>query len=287
MKPSFILLLSILIFTTSTSHSQNNPTDKDIKMYSQVWDEVINKGAIDQINSTYFDENITGIASPQNIVGIEAFKAYYQNFLTGFSERSFEIKNIFGQGDQIVKHWQFKGKHTGEFFGIPPTARSVNIEGVTLVKMKNGKILQEQDFMDNSVFMQQLGLAPNPNNVPIIDQLYTHFNKGEIPAVLAMMDTRIVWNEASSSYYSDGNPYTSPDSILNGVFKRIGEDNDYFNLENIKLTALGNNKVLASLNYDFKSKKTGERNKTLVVHEWTIENGKIIAFQQYLGLGKQ
>jgi hypothetical protein len=34
----------------------------------------------------------------------------------------------------------------------------VDISGTTLVKMKDGKIAQEQDFMDYLAFYQQLGL---------------------------------------------------------------------------------------------------------------------------------
>ena len=71
------------------------------------------------------------ISSPENIVGIENFKAYYQNFTTGFSDIKFTVVDIFGQGNNIVKHWNFKGKHTGDFFGIPATGKSVDIEGVT------------------------------------------------------------------------------------------------------------------------------------------------------------
>tara|TARA_B110000971_G_C19951802_1_gene473712 strand:+ start:1072 stop:1245 length:174 start_codon:yes stop_codon:yes gene_type:complete len=56
-----------------------------------------------------------------------------------------------------VKHWNFKGTHTGDFFGIPATGKKVDIDGVNLVKMKDGKIAQEQDFMDNLLFNQQLG----------------------------------------------------------------------------------------------------------------------------------
>jgi len=94
------------------------------------------------------------------VVGIEGFKAYYQNYLTGFSNVEFTIVDVFGQGDKIVKHWNFKGTHSGEFFGIPATDKDVDIDGVTLVKMKDGKIAQEQDFMDNYVFLMQLGLIP-------------------------------------------------------------------------------------------------------------------------------
>lgn len=46
------------------------------------------------------------------------------------------------------------------FFGIPASGRKVDIDGVTLVKMKDRKIAQEQDFLDNLSFYQQLGLIP-------------------------------------------------------------------------------------------------------------------------------
>ena len=133
---------------------------ENLKMYATVWDDIINKREIDKINSTNFDENITLIAAPDNVVGIQGFKDYYQNFLTGFSDVSFTIVDVFGQGNKIVKHWNFKGTHSGEFFGIPASGKNVDIDGVTLVTMKDGKIAQEQDFMDNLSFYQQLGLIP-------------------------------------------------------------------------------------------------------------------------------
>lgn len=225
-----ILLFAITFLSISSVFAQKSNIEKDIKMYTQVWDNIINKGQINQINNTNFDTNITLVASPENIVGIESFKAYYQNFLTGFTEIQFTIVDVFGQGDKIAKHWNFKGKHTGNFFGIPATGKTLNIDGVTLVKMKNGKIAQEQDFMDNVVFMQQLGLTSNPANVGIIDGLYKAFAVGDIPKVLAGLDAKIVWNEAEGNKYADGNPYIGPEAVLNGVFARIGAEHEYFKL---------------------------------------------------------
>jgi predicted ester cyclase len=94
------------------------------------------------------------------VVGIDSARAYYANFLTGFSNIQFTIKDIFGQGDKLVKHWNFKGTHTGVFFGIPPTGKQLNIDGTTLVRMSGGKIAEERDFMDNLDMMTQLGLMP-------------------------------------------------------------------------------------------------------------------------------
>jgi len=138
----------------------DNQLADNLAMYEAVWDDIINKGEIDKINATSFDENVILVSGTENIVGIEGFKGYYQNYLTGFSDISFTIVDVFGQGDKIVKQWNFKGTHTGNFFGIQASGKTVDIDGVTLVLMKDGKIAQERDFLDNLDFLRQLGLIP-------------------------------------------------------------------------------------------------------------------------------
>jgi steroid delta-isomerase-like uncharacterized protein len=280
------LLFVLAFLSISTAFAQKSNIEKDLKMYEQVWNDIVNKGQIDLINDTNFDPNVVQINAAGNIVGIADFKAYYQNFLTGFSDIKFTVEDAFGQGNKIVKHWRFEGKHTGDFFGIPATGNMVNIDGVTLVLMKNGRIAQEQDFMDNGVLMQQLGLVSNSENVSIIDGLYKAFAKGDIPTVLAGMDANIVWNEAESNSLADGNPYIGPDAVLNGVFARLGADHEYFKLADIQLHGMDNNQVLATLRYDAKVKKTGKAYNAQVAHLWTLKDGKIIAFQQYVDTKK-
>ena len=133
--------------------------EKNITMYETVWNKVINDREIDLINEDSFDKDATALAtSGGDIVGLENFKNYYNNYLTGFSDAEFTIVDIFGQGDKMVKHWRFKGTHDGDFFGVPATGKSVDVSGTTLIKMKDGKIVAEQDFMDFLSFYTQLGL---------------------------------------------------------------------------------------------------------------------------------
>ena len=280
MKNIINTLLAILLIGFTSC--ENAKVKKNIKMYSETWEHIVNDGNLDLINNTNFTDDITLVTSPENIVGIDAFKDYYSNFINGFSDVTFTIVDVFGQGDKIVKHWNFKGTHTGDFFGMPATGKTVDVDGVTLVKMKDGKIAQEQDFMDNMVFMQQLGIVSSPENIGIIDNLYNAFGTGDIPAVLAAMDDHIVWNEAEGNAYADGNPYIGPDAVLKGVFSRIGEDHEYFKLTDIQLHDMSNNQVLATLRYDGKLKKNGAKYNVQAAHLWTLNNGKITAFQQYV-----
>ena len=133
--------------------------EKNITMYETVWNKVINDREIDLINEDSFDKDVAALAtSGGDIIGLENFKNYYNNYLTGFSDAEFTIVDIFGQGDKMVKHWNFKGTHDGDFFGVPATGKSVDISGTTLIKMKDGKIAAEQDYMDFLSFYTQLGL---------------------------------------------------------------------------------------------------------------------------------
>ena len=128
-------------------------------MYKMVWDGVFKDRNLDMINEEYFDKDVTALAtSAGDIVGIENFKAYYGNYITGFSDGELIFVDLFGQGDKMVKHWRFKGTHDGEFFGVPATGKTVDVSGTTLIKMKDGKIVAEQDFMDFLSFYTQLGL---------------------------------------------------------------------------------------------------------------------------------
>ena len=273
------LLVFLLIGFVSCNNAK---LEKNIKMYSETWDEIINTGNLELINDTHFTDDITLVMSPENIVGIEGFKDYYSNFVTGFSDVEFTMVDVFGQGDKIVKHWEFKGTHSGDFFGIPATGRSVDVEGTTLVKMKDGKIAQEQDFMDNMAFMSQLGLVSDPNNLSVIQGIYNDFSKGEIPSVLAALDANVVWNEAEGNAWADGNPYKGPDAVLNGVFARVGSEYEYFHTKDIQLHEMSNNQVLATMRYNGKLKKNGAIIDAQAAHFWTLKDGKITAFQQYV-----
>ncbi len=123
-------------------------------------------------------------------------------------------------------------------------------------------------------------------NIQIIDNLYKAFATGDIAAVLGGMNPKIEWNEAESNSMADGNPYIGPDAILQGVFARLGDNHDYFNLADIELHEMSNNKILATLRYHAKNKETGKAYNAQAAHLWSLEAGKVVKFQQYVDTKK-
>jgi ketosteroid isomerase-like protein len=190
---------------------------------------------------------------------------------------SWDIENeeyemvVTDDGETWVNFWGlWKGtmKSNNKTYEIPihNTARFIN-----------GKIAEEYGYWN--------ALDLDANNVEVIDNLYKAFSSGDIPKVLEMMDANVVWNEAESNAYADGNPYLGPEAVLDGVFTRVGADHEYFNLQDIDLHSMSNNMVLATLRYDAKI-KNGKAFNAQVAHLWTLKNGKITAFQQYVDTKK-
>ncbi|MEY3499713.1 MAG: hypothetical protein RL308_1382 [Bacteroidota bacterium] len=156
---ALIALTSILFVGCKNESAEREKIAQDnIKSYTKTWDLVINEGKVDVLDTAYAPEIV--LHTVPEIKGIAKSKAYYANFVTGFTNRQFIVKDMFAQGDKVTKYWEFKGTHTGDFMGIPPTGKTIDIEGCTIARMVNGKIVEERDFMDNMSFLKQLGLIP-------------------------------------------------------------------------------------------------------------------------------
>ena len=161
MKKTIALIALTAVFFVgckNASAEREKIAQANIDSYSKTWELVINEGKIDVLDTAYAADIV--LHTTPEIKGIAKAKAYYANFVTGFSNRQFIVKDMFAQGDKVTKYWQFKGTHSGNFMGIPATGKTVDIEGCTIARMVNGKIVEERDFMDNMSFLKQLGLIP-------------------------------------------------------------------------------------------------------------------------------
>jgi steroid delta-isomerase-like uncharacterized protein len=159
MKKMFVCFMALCTLTvTAVSAQKMDQASKNIKFYGQVWDVVVNEGRVNVLDTAFADNVILHTTPAVN--GKANAIAYYANYVTGFSNRQFTVRESLAQGNKVVKYWNFKGKHTGTFFGIPATNKDVDVVGCTIATIVNGKITEERDFMDMLEFLQQLGIMP-------------------------------------------------------------------------------------------------------------------------------
>jgi ketosteroid isomerase-like protein len=118
-------------------------------------------------------------------------------------------------------------------------------------------------------------------NHQLVADTYAAFGRGDVPAVLGGMAPDIVWNEAENFPLADRNPYLGPQAILEGVFMRLATEWDGFTV-NVEQIHDAGDTVIALGRYTGAHKATGEPINAQMAHVWTVRDGKLAGFQQYV-----
>ncbi len=80
-----------------------------------------------------------------------------------FSENHFEIVDQIAEGDKVATYVILRCVHSkASYQGVPPSGKQIEVGGVTLERIKDGKIVERRVNSDRLGMMRQLGLIPPP-----------------------------------------------------------------------------------------------------------------------------
>jgi steroid delta-isomerase-like uncharacterized protein len=117
---------------------------------TEVMDELV---AEDIVNH---DETIP----PELPAGREGIKALAQGYTNAFPDMALTVEDQVAEGDKVVTRWKARGTHQGELMGIPPTGKEGRVSGITIDRIKDGKIIETWTNWDQLSLLQQLGVIP-------------------------------------------------------------------------------------------------------------------------------
>ena len=120
------------------------------------------------------------------------------------------------------------------------------------------------------------------SHVPLLQSLYRAFERGDVPAVLAMFDESIEWREAEGNpYMPSGEAWIGPQTVLESLFARLAEEWDGFAVHPATFHDAGDTVVVEG-RYTGTYGPSGERLDAQMCHVWRFRGGKIASFQQYV-----
>lgn len=83
-------------------------------------------------------------------------------YWTAFPDLQFSLKDeISGKQGKTVLVWKAKGTHQGPFMNIPATNRPIEFYGISILHVKDGKIIKVLYSWDEASMLRQMGLLPN------------------------------------------------------------------------------------------------------------------------------
>ena len=107
------------------------------------------------------DRNIRAtMLEPSHPLGYDDLLAYGRSFLAGFPDARITVDEMVAEADIVAVRGKCSGTHRGEFEGLPPTGKSMQIQFQSMVRIVNGKIVELWEVDDMLSMMQQLGALP-------------------------------------------------------------------------------------------------------------------------------
>ena len=125
----------------------------------------INEEAFRQGNTEVIDELVSEDFVEHNpMPGFEGTREGFKQMVAGlhqaFPDFDTQVHDQIADGDKVVERWTGGGTHEGDFMGIPATGRRIEIEGMDITRLADGRIVEHWTQMDALAMMQQLGVIP-------------------------------------------------------------------------------------------------------------------------------
>ena len=133
------------------------------RWFTNFWGKTCDLGIVDEIAAP---DMLLHYSLHEPRRGRADIKAFMTDFRKAFPDRNFwGAADLIAEGDYVVGRWEGGGTHTGPAFsdflvGALPaaTGRKMHFTGTTVLRLKNGKIVEEIGLDDGVKALQQLDL---------------------------------------------------------------------------------------------------------------------------------
>ncbi|MFD8380104.1 flavin reductase [Streptomyces sp. NPDC059679] len=123
--------------------------------WQAAWDQG-RLGALDELLSPGYVRRRGPAAAPQDR---EQFKDSVRAVRRAFPDLRTEIEEIVEDGERLAIRWRSTGRHTGDFLGVPPTGRPVEVSGATFSRFDGAAVAEEWVTFDSRQLLEALGIV--------------------------------------------------------------------------------------------------------------------------------
>ena len=126
--------------------------------------ERYNAADLDGVMELYAEDSVQ-LMPDGTFEGSAAIRRRLGQELVAFSDLAHRYLSYVEQDDAFADEWVFAGTHTGPVVlpdgtEVPPTGKRVEVQGMELVRVREGKIVVDNLYYDNLAVAAQLGLLP-------------------------------------------------------------------------------------------------------------------------------
>ena len=81
-------------------------------------------------------------------------------YFAAFPDASATIEDMVAEGDKVAVRVTWRATHKGEFMGITPTGKQIEMTNTLIFRIADGKLVENWATIDELRLMRQLGVIP-------------------------------------------------------------------------------------------------------------------------------
>ncbi|HEX6940779.1 MAG TPA: ester cyclase [Longimicrobiales bacterium] len=127
----------------------------------RILEEVFTEGKMDAIDRWVADDCVFHApADPDLPAGPAGCRQAVRKYRGAFPDQRMTIEDQIAEGDRVATRWTMHGTHRGPLDGIPPTGKRVEVSGINIDRIVDGKIVEQWSLWDVLGILRQLGRMP-------------------------------------------------------------------------------------------------------------------------------
>ena len=123
-------------------------------------EEAFNQGKYDVIEELVASTAVNHDPATGDTKGPEGTRQLIEGYRSAFPDLKITIVEQIAEGDLVATRWTATGTHKGELLGIAATGKESTVTGISIEKIKDGKIVESWVNWDTLGLMRQLGVIP-------------------------------------------------------------------------------------------------------------------------------
>ena len=125
------------------------------RYYNELW----NQWRFD-LAAQYLSDSVTFHGSVGvSVKGVDGFRSYMRLIQAAFPDFHNTVEEMIAEGSRVAARLTYRGTHRGEIFGVKPTGKKIQYDGLAMFRIDDGRIVEGYVLGNVLDLLAQLGVT--------------------------------------------------------------------------------------------------------------------------------
>ena len=120
--------------------------------------DALNRGDLDAFTGLLAPDAVDRTPLPGQGPGVEEWRRKWEMLYAAFPDVSLAIEEMAAEAGTVATRYTMRATHEGEFMGMPPTGRKLEILLLDMIRVRDGKVAEHWGLFDQTALTAQLGV---------------------------------------------------------------------------------------------------------------------------------